>query len=248
MIIELEYATGALGDNDISTAGDHGTGAGFTEFVGYFRILEAGDTPTAATGTGIGQIHQFYPRQGGKLFAYGTAYLRIEAEVTGIMHCHDQRISLGHGAVLAHSKSGRRQGRLSVFYAHSFVMPEQEEGGINDALRKRRGMSILTGQRTVAGGAEREYGHIATLGESFKVLLLSPVERFTKTGKLGGGPTAGLSARNEYHIAAGSEPFYEPERSIYIDEPAKTACEQSYFAHLCYMVGRSDPLGKKVVE
>ena len=109
-------------------------------------------------------------------------------------------------------------------------------------------MSVLARQSTVASGTKREYGHVAALSESVKVLFLSPVERFTKTRKLGRGSTAGLRTWNEYHIAAGSEPFNEPERSIHIDEAAKTPCEQSYLTHLRYMVWRSNAFREQIVE
>ena len=54
VIIELEYATRALGDDYISTACYYGTSAGLAKFVGNFWVLEAGYATTAATGSGGG--------------------------------------------------------------------------------------------------------------------------------------------------------------------------------------------------
>jgi hypothetical protein len=56
MIVELEYATGALSNNNVGTTGKNCFCPCFSQFIGKIRIFKTGNTATTATGTGVWQF------------------------------------------------------------------------------------------------------------------------------------------------------------------------------------------------
>ena len=135
MVVELEHTAGAFRHHHFRSALHHGAGAGLAELVGKGGVLEAGNTAAATAGAGFRNIHQPYPRLRGQLGTQGTPGLRVEPEMAGVVHSHEERVFRRHGASFTQGEHGL--GKNGSFGRTRLLVMLPEEDGLS-ILQKLR--------------------------------------------------------------------------------------------------------------